>query len=291
MNPSLELLLRVEKIIGSKPISWNSINKGYTQAERYVMRFENGTSAFVKVSTEPLTIKWLRDEYKIYSSIKAEFIPQMLGWEDGEYPILILEDLSTGHWPPPWNSDQVQKVLDVIKRVADLRVDIELPSLKRFEAELQGWKKIKEDPSAFLGLGLVTPQWLDGALPKLIEAESKANLNGDSILHTDIRSDNICFLNDKIYLVDWNWTVRGNVMFDILAWLPSLHAEGGPTPWSFGFNEPELISALAGFHAFSAYQPPNFKGAEAIRALQLKLLKVYIPWVVKVLNLSEPDIS
>ncbi len=57
-------------MIGSKPVSWKSIKNGYTQAERYVVQFENGTSAFVKVATEKDTIKWLRDEHKIYSVLK-----------------------------------------------------------------------------------------------------------------------------------------------------------------------------------------------------------------------------
>lgn len=289
MNPSPELLIRVEKIIGSKPVSWMSICKGYTQAERYVMQFENGTSAFVKVVTEKDTIKWLRDEHRIYSILKAEYIPQVLGWEDGEFPLLILEDLSAGHWPPPWTSDQIQKVFDVLKKLKAVKIEGDFRSLAHFKKEFTGWEKISKDPSGFLGLGLVSSEWLQKALPVLIKAESEVRLEGDSLVHTDVRSDNVCFLGDKTYLVDWNWTVKGNPIFDVVAWLPSLYTEGGPTPWSFNINEPELIAGLAGYHAFSVYQPPSFNGAKAIRALQLKFLKVYIPWVIKVLNLPKSN--
>lgn len=289
MNPSSELLSRVEKIIGSKPVSWTSIKSGYTQAERYVIQFENDTSAFVKVATEEDTIKWLRDEHKIYSILKAEYLPQVLGWDDGEFPLLILEDLSTGHWPPSWTPEQIQKVFDTLEKLKTVKIDGDFRSLSHFKKEFTGWGKISKDPSGFLGLGLVSSEWLQKALPVLIKAESEIVFDGDSLVHTDIRSDNICFLGEKTYFIDWNWTVKGNPIFDVVYWLPSLYTEGGPTPWSFNINEPELIAGLAGFHAFSAYQPASFKGAEAIRALQLKFLKVYIPWVVEVLNLPDPN--
>ncbi len=285
MNPSPELFSRIEKLVGSKPVAWKAINKGYTQAERYVMQFENGTSTFVKLATEKDTVKWLRDEHKAYSVIKADFMPKMIAWEYGEYPILVLEDLSKGHWPPPWTSGQIQKVFDTLKKLAEIKIEGDFDSLSNFKKELTGWQKISQDPKGFLGLGLVSPEWLEKTLPTLIKAESEIKLEGDSLVHTDIRSDNICFVGDKTIFIDWNWTVKGNPMFDVVAWLPSLYAEGGPTPWSFNINEPELIVALAGFHAFSACQPANFKGAEAIRALQLKFLKVYIPWVMKTLDL------
>jgi len=289
MNPSSELLTRVEKIIGSKPVSWTSINKGYTEAERYVMLFENGSSAFVKVATEKDTIKWLRDEYRIYSIIKADYIPKVLGWDDGEFPILILEDLSVGHWPPPWTDERIQKVLGVLKDLENMKVEGDFIPLSSVKAELSGWKEISKNPSGFLSLGLVDQKWLEDALPALMKAESEVVLKGDSLVHTDVRSDNVCFLGDKTYLIDWNWTVRGNPKFDIVTWLPSLHAEGGPPPWTFDIDEPALITAFTGFLANNAHKKnDSHKNWDAIQALRLKLLKSALPWTIKVLNLPEP---
>lgn len=290
MNPSSELLIRVEKIIGSKPVSWTSINKGYTEAERYVMQFENGKSAFVKVATEKDTIKWLRDEHRVYSMLKAEYIPQVLGWDDGEFPILMLEDLSAGHWPPPWTPDKIQKVFDVLKKLEAVKIEGDFTPLSTVKDELSGWKEISKDPTGFLNLGLVTPEWLENALPVLMKAESEIILEGDSLVHTDVRSDNVCFLNEKTYLIDWNWTVRGNPKFDIVTWLPSLHAEGGPPPWTFGIDEPALITAFAGFLANNAHKKNgSHKNWDAIQALRLRLLKSALPWAVKVLNLPDPN--
>ena len=49
----------------------------------------------------------------------------------------------------------------------------------------------------FLRLGLCSRNWLELALPTLIDAAEGARLEGDSLLHLDIRSDNLCFRGDR----------------------------------------------------------------------------------------------
>jgi hypothetical protein len=98
------------------------------------------------------------------------------------------------------------------------------------EAYLSGWSQIAADPEPFLGLGLVSREWLGVSLPALREHEDPPELAGPALLHFDVRSDNMCFTIDRALLVDWNWIGRGNPLFDVAAWLPSLHCEGGPAP-------------------------------------------------------------
>ena len=44
-------------------------------------------------------IERLRDEYRlVYSRLDAPFLPRLMGWEDGELPLLVLEDLSGAVW-------------------------------------------------------------------------------------------------------------------------------------------------------------------------------------------------
>ena len=283
--------MRVERLAGVKATSWTKTKGGYSSAGRYIVAFEDGSSAFVKWGTDELTARWLRDEYRIYSTLHADFIPTMIAWEDAEHPILILEDLSGGHWPPPWSASQVEEVLRLLENVRHTRMPEEFPVLTSLDDEgLSGWKTVAGDISGFLSLGLVSEAWLTHALSILLKAESEARLEGESLVHTDVRSDNICLMSDRALLIDWNWAKRGNPMLDVVAWLPSLHVEGGPEPWSFDIQEPELIAAVAGFYAAHAYQPANFPGAEPIRQLQLSLLKSLLPWASKALNLPEPDL-
>lgn len=289
--PPSDIVVRVEQLAGVKAASWVKTKGGYSSAGRYIAAFEDGSSAFVKWGTDELTARWLRDEYRIYATLHADFVPAMVGWEDTEQPILMLEDLSNGHWPPPWSASQVEGVLSLLENVRRTQMPEEFPELTSLDdGGLNGWKTIAGDISGFLSLGLVSEAWLARALPNLLKAESEARLGGASLVHTDVRSDNICLVNDRALLVDWNWAKRGNPMLDIVIWLPSLHAENGPEPWTFGIQEPELIAAVAGFYAAHAYQPANFPGAESIRQLQLRLLKSLLPWASKTLNLPEPDL-
>ena len=56
---------------------------------------------FAKRAIDDATAQWLRLEHRTYSALRASFMPELLGWEDAELPLLVLEDLSTAHWPPP----------------------------------------------------------------------------------------------------------------------------------------------------------------------------------------------
>lgn len=287
MEPSPTTLTRVEKITGAKPTSWRHIDRGYTVAERWVMLLDNGTSVFMKVATNENTIGWLRDEAKVYGSIHGDFLPKFIGWDDGEFPLIVLEDLSAGTWSWEWSHGYIQRVLNTLDKVANTQLPQDFPELTWMSEKLTGWQEVAEDPSGFLGLGLVSADWLQRALPTLMQAESTATLEGNSLVHFDVRSDNICFYGDRTLLIDWNWACRGNPKVDLIFWLPSLYAEGGPPPWEIALDEPELIAAVAGYYAAQTPKPVHKQGG-AIRQLQLSMLKSALPWATRALDLPQP---
>src|SRR6185369_3157038 len=92
------------------------------------------------------------------------------------------------------------------------------------------WRDIADDPGPFLRLGLCSPDWLDQNIAALIGAADAAPLAGDALIHLDVRSDNLCFRDDRALLIDWNHAGVGNAAIDVAFWLPSLQAEGGPPP-------------------------------------------------------------
>ncbi len=279
---------RVSRLMGERPVEWRRVNRGYTPAERWVIRFEGGRSAFVKVGTSVDTARWLRAEYGVYSRLSAPFMPCMLAWEDGEAPILILEDLSSARWPPPWSPQLVDRVLYTLAQVSASPVPEGLPALESFRGDrLAGWTRVAEDPAPFLSLRLCSSEWLAAALPQLLEAAEDAELSGDSLLHFDVRSDNLCFAGDRTLLVDWNSACRGNPRLDVAAWLPSLCAEGGPEPWEIMPDEPELVALLGGYWAARAGLPPPQPGSR-VREVQLSQLRVALPWAARGLGLPPP---
>jgi thiamine kinase-like enzyme len=263
------------------------MRKGHTSAECWVMQFQNGSSAFVKHATDEQTANWLTSERRIYELVQGNFLPELIGWDGGEYPILILQDISAGHTAPPWSAKYIERVLRLLDTLATVKMPEGFPALVNYPEPFDGWQQITRRRSQFLELGLVSAEWLERALPVLVEAETGVDLGGDSLVHTDIRSDNICFHRDCTQLVDWNWACKGNPKFDLISWLPSLHAEGGPPPWEFTLAQPNLIAMQAGYLANRTSRPP-MKQQESIRHLQLAQLRSALPWAAKALGLEYP---
>jgi aminoglycoside phosphotransferase (APT) family kinase protein len=211
-------------------------------------------------------------------------MPVCLGWVEGEQPALVLEELSHAHWPPPWNSAQIDAVLAALTAVHSSRIALELPALEEMRAEFNGWARVAADPGAFLAMGLCTPEWLGAALPALQAAETAAVLEGDDLLHLDVRSDNVCLDRSRAVLIDWNWACRGNGRVDLAGWLPSLRAEGGPLPEEILPDQPELAAMHSGYWAYRAGLPPPGPGGR-VRELQLKQLGTALPWAARALGL------
>lgn len=282
-----ELIARIEHLLRTRPARWRPVS-GRTRAARWVVEFGDGSAAFVKAATDAATAAWLRDEVRIFRSVSGSFMPAFLGWEDGERPVLVMEDLSLAHWPPPWPEAMVEAVRATLEAV---RRSPQPPGLPVLEAErelLTSWRRVAAAPEEFLVLGLCTPEWLEAALPVLLAAEADAVLDGADMLHLDVRSDNLCLQGSRAVLVDWNWACRGNGLVDIAGWLPSLHAEGGPLPETILPDQPELAALLSGYWAWNAGKPPGGLPAE-VRQVQLKQLCSALPWAARALGLPAPE--
>jgi hypothetical protein len=260
---------------------------GYTLMERWLVEREDGMRAFAKLAVDEPTAGFLRDEHRVYSEVEGDFLPSLLGWgDDGELPILLLEDLTEGHWPPPWREGDVEAVLAALDEIHVATPPSELSRLTL--DEFHTWREVEADAEPFLSLGLVSAGWLEQALPRLLAATDRCVVEGDAFLHLDTRSDNICIRDGRALLVDWNWAQMGNPAVDVAFWLPSLFAEGGPPPAEVLPEAGDLTALVSGFFAPIAGLPPP-AGAPTVRPLQLAQLKVALPWAVDSLGLPPLD--
>jgi hypothetical protein len=287
MTRSSPPLDRIEQIMGMRPVASRPVEAGYSLAGRWVVRFADGRSAFAKVGMTVDTASWLRTEYRFYSRVVATYLPTLYGWADGEEPILLLEDLSGAFWPPPWSRERVDAVLRTLATVAATPPPPGLPALASSRGRLASWTEVADDPAPFLSLRLCSAAWLEAALPSLLAADAAAILEGDGLVHLDVRSDKLCFADDRVVLVDWNLACRGNPRVDVAAWLPSLAAEGGPDPMMIMPDEPALAALMCGFFAARAGLPPP-EGAPRVRGVQLSQLKRALPWAAASLGLPPP---
>lgn len=282
---------RLELVMDARPIATRVVDRGYTTAHRSIVEFSNGLRAFVKAATDPLTAGWLRTEHHVYQKVKSDFMPDLLGWhDDGDKPLLILEDLSSGLWTHTWTPDMISAVRGTLASVRKSQPPDGLPSLESMRNELASWSLVASHPDSFLSLGLCSAKWLKYAAPTLITAENRAILAGSELLHLDIRSDNICFFDSRVILVDWNWACIGNSMLDLILWLPSVTLEGGPLPEQIVDGEPNLVALIAGFWAYRAGLPPLHPNSAA-REIQRKQLEIALPWSAKLLGLPPLDFA
>jgi hypothetical protein len=274
-----QAVLRAERLLDSEAETWAGVvRKGYSMNEHWTVVFADGTNAFLKCGHIPPSPDWIRDEHAVFQAMRGPFMPTFLAFEDGDRPLLVLDDLMPAYWPPPWREGDVDLVLEALAEVAAAEVKASLPRVE--EVHLNDWYEIERDPQPFLSTGLRDATWLERMLPELIAAADAAPVHGDALCHCDVRSDNLCVKDGRAVLVDWNHARLGNPEYDIAFWLPSLVLEHGPRPDRFGVNE--LAPLVAGFFAARAGLPKP-AGAPRVREFQRAQADVALDWTERVL--------
>lgn len=277
----------VEQIVGKQVIGLSRIDRGHTPAFRARVVFDDRSSAFVKAGTNVETNDWLRVELQIYRQLSHPVLPKLLACaERPDFCLMVLEDLTSAYWPPPWQSDQIEAVKEAIASYQSI-AGMTLPSLETIEPLRNGWEAIAQQPAPFLSLGIASERWLELNIDRLRSIDGEV-LAGGALVHADIRSDNLCFLRGAVKIVDWNWAHYGNPRFDVASWLPSLAMEGGPLPWEVMPKTGGISVLLAGFFGSRAGLPAPER-APHVRALQLGQLRFALPWAARELQVPLPE--
>lgn len=271
---------RIERALGAPAVRYTARAGGYSTADRYAVELADGRRAFVKSADAPHLAAWLRREHEVYEALDGPFIPRLLGWDDdGERPLLAIEDLSDADWHAHWDEERVRAVRTSLAQLGEHTPPPNTPTVRGSHPQLwEGWRIVAEDPRPFLSVGLRDATWLERALPMLLDAVERAPVDGDRLCHFDVRSDNMCFRDGVAILVDWNWACLGNPDVDLGAWLPSVACEGGPPPWEVLPGAGEIAAFIGGVWASVAGLPPP-ETAPEVRAIQRRQLAVALDWV------------
>lgn len=283
-----DLRTRAERLLGRRPIRSRPVRRGYTPAERRLLAFEDGSSVFAKLATTEEMAGELRLEHRVHREVEGAFLPRLLGWEDGPRPLLLLEDLSAAHWPPPWSAAQVERTRLALRDLHSRPAPAGGPELGAEGGDFVAWERFGADPAPFLSLGLCSRRWLEAALPSLIAAERAVRLGGDHLVHGDLYSDNLCIAERGAPIIDWGNARRGDGRFDLATFLIGARAESAPVPQPLVPDAPEFAAMLTGLIAYSAMHPPP-TGSE-IRSLRRRdLRRGALPWAVHALDPPSPD--
>lgn len=138
-----------------------------------------------------------------------------------------------------------------------------------------GWHRLADDDD----VQGVDP-WIGRHLAELValETASVGAADGTTLLHADIRADNILITPTDVMFVDWPWASRGAAWIDLLLLLPSVAMQRGPKPWEIFDAHPlargvaedrvtAVVAAIAGFFMRQSRQPSP-PGLPTLRAFQ-----------------------
>lgn len=280
---------RVEALLGRQVVATRTPKGGFTPAIRRVCQTASG-SVFVKVGTSAFTVRATNREIALYSALALPCMPRMIAGEtDEEAPILILEDLSCCHWPLPWPDGALHRVVEAIH---ELHATPAPPGLLLPDdiGDYAGWQNIAANPTTFLATGAVSPEWLRRALPTLIAAEQRCTTTGETFLHMDLRSDNLCLDGERVIFVDWNWAVLGSARMELAFFINSVTGEGGPRQETVLQGPCDEAAVIAGFFG-DRMGLPVIPVAPLVRQKQREQFDAAIAWAVRSLGLPPMSLS
>jgi len=147
---------------------------------------------------------------------------------------LAFEDVGGVHPTLPWRPGELRRVLDM---VADLAATLTPappglpPVAERLQDTFTGWRDLAAATAAGDDLAGLDP-WAVRHLRRLarLEAGWPAATEGRTLLHLDLRADNLLLTPTRVVAVDWPYASVGAAWVDLALLLPSVTMQGGPDP-------------------------------------------------------------
>ena len=213
--------------------------------------------------------------------------------DDGHWVALAFEEVDGEQPAEPWTHQQLDVVIPALVRFAEQATPTPAPGLQPIEARyrtaFQGWRQIAGGDADATSYG---PE-VTGRLEQLaaLEAGWADAAAGDTLLHTDLRADNLLITPDgEVVLVDWPWACTGAAFVDLVLLLPSVGLDGGPDPATVVerhrlFDHVDdgaldaVLAALAGFFVRQSLDPPP-PGLPTLRRFQRAQAEVALDWLL-----------
>lgn len=221
-------------------------------------------------------------------------VPRLRGSADiGPWAALVIDDIEGRQPAVPWRPDELTVVLSALDQLADALTPSPavVPGIaERYRDVFTGWRTLAGQP--------VTGRldaWSRGHLGELAELESswEARACGTTMLHTDVRADNLLLAGGRVFFVDWPHACQGAPFVDAVFLAPSVAMQGGPAPADLlaqtrQGNEADpaalaaLVCAMAGYLTERALRPPP-PGLPTVREFQAAQAEIARDWLAALL--------
>lgn len=294
------LQVRVGELLGSPVVAAASQEAGFSPGVAARVRCADGARAFVKaVSSEanPSTPDMHRREARVTAALPAATgAPGLLGVVDEDpWVALVLEEVDGRPPGRPWQDAELTAALALLDRLAveltPSPVDLEPAAALH---AMDGW-------ATLAAVGTALSPWEDRHLDALVALERQwpAASEGTSLLHLDVRGDNMLVRPDgSVVLVDWPSAAVGSPVCDVAFLLPSVVLDGGPAPEQVLARSAVgraadpgqvdvLVAAFAGYLQHRRRQPPP-PGLPTARAFQAAQGDVTLIWLADRLGWERP---
>jgi len=211
-------------------------------------------------------------------------------FDDGEWVALAFEAVDGRPPHHPWDPVELGRVADALSAMHAELTPSPAPDLDPLSVRavqlFGGWSTL-----VTLGAPAELDPWAASHLDSLAELEAAwpEACAGDTLVHGDVRADNVLVTDDRVVFVDWPFGSIGNPAFDVIAWAPSVVLEGGPPPEELltlceasRRADPDamtvLLAAICGFFVSHSLQPSP-PGLPTLRAFQAAQGAVALDWL------------
>lgn len=211
----------VEDRLGSRVVTAQSQNSGFTPGFASVLTCEDGSRHFVKaasVKAQRMFAESYREEARKLRRLPASVPAPGLLWvhDADDWVVLGLEYVDARPPRRPWRQEDLEAASAMLVETAQVLTPAP-----------EGLDGFAEEFAAFPG------HWQHlGHLPHAAEAAALAAryvdvTAGETLVHTDVRDDNLLLTADgRVLLCDWNWPVVGADWIDSLLLLIGPRGDG-----------------------------------------------------------------
>lgn len=274
----------VEDMLGSAVVQVRSQSGGFSPGTADRVVTGTGERAFVKAvspAQNPRSTEMARREALVTAALPRHApTPQLRGClDDGEWVVLVLEDVAGRHPRTPWVADEIDAAVRGLRDLAHALTPVPLagaPSAAEHLAhDFGGWRRIAADPPAGLD------PWAAAHLDDLVTAAARglASLTGDTLAHCDVRADNMLIRADgSVVFVDWPWGCAGPAWLDTTLLALNVIVHGGDGDAILPPAGADVVTGFTGYFLDRARRPPP-PGLPTVRAFQRAQGEALLPWM------------